>query len=210
MVGMPMSQVENSPQAVWDALQAGNERFVMHQEERPHQDSTRRIALRAGQSPRAVVLSCSDSRVPVEFIFDVGLGDLFVIRTAGQIIDQAVLGSLEFAIEALEVNLVVVMGHESCGAVKATASALEGGGVPQGFQRVLVEKVAPSILEARAAGCNDIVDFERQNVTATVNQLLTRVPQLRERLDDGRVGVVGLRYRLSDGGTDTVVTRGVE
>lgn len=205
-----MSQVEKNPQAVWEALQAGNERFVTHKEERPNQDSTRRVALRTGQSPRAVVLSCSDSRVPVELVFDVGLGDLFVIRTAGQIIDQAVLGSLEFAVEALDVDLVVVMGHESCGAVKATASALEGHAIPSGFQRVLVEKVAPSILEARAQGMSDIVDYERQNVTETVNQLMSRVPQLRERLDDGRIGAVGLRYRLSDGYAETVVTHGVE
>ncbi len=205
-----MRQVEKNPQAVWDALKAGNERFVLHQEERPNQDSMRRLALRTGQNPRAVVLACSDSRVPVELVFDVGLGDLFVIRTAGQIIDQAVLGSLEFAVEALEVDLVVVMGHESCGAVKATAEALYGGQIPSGFQRVLVEKVAPSILEARAQGYDDIADYERQNVTATVNQLLTRVPELRRRLSDGSVGVAGLRYRLSDGGTETVVTHGVK
>ncbi len=204
-----MSEVEKNPQAVWDALRAGNDRFVLYKEERPHQDSTRRLAMRSGQQPRAVVLSCSDSRVPVELIFDVGLGDLFVIRTAGQIIDQAVLGSLEFAIEALEVDLVVVMGHESCGAVKATAAALYGGTVPQGFQRVLVEKVTPSILEARSRGLNSITDYERQNVIATAEQLMTRVPQLRERLRDRRIGLAGLRYRLSDGKVENVSLHGL-
>lgn len=207
---MPLRDVEQTPQAVWDALQEGNQRFVNFQVTRPNQDMSRRYELRSGQNPRALVLSCSDSRVPVEMVFDVGLGDLFVVRTAGQITDLAVLSSVEYAIEALNVKLVVVMGHESCGAVKATTEALEGGEIPGGLQRVLVEKVSPSIMVAKAKGKTDVVDFEREHVMETVDQVLDRSPVMQERMNTGEVGIVGLRYRLSDSTTETVVTRGVE
>lgn len=207
---MPMRDVERTPQAVWNALQEGNQRFVNYQTKHPNQDSSRRYELRTGQSPRALVLSCSDSRVPVEMIFDVGLGDLFVVRTAGEILDLAVLSSLEFAIETLQVPLVVVMGHESCGAVKATAEALAGGEIPGGLQRVMVEKVSPSILVAKSKGKTDIADFEREHVVETVDQVIDRSPVMQARMASGDVGIVGLRYRLSDTCTETVTTRGVE
>lgn len=207
---MPLRDVEQTPQAVWNALQEGNKRFVNFQVTRPNQDVSRRYELRSGQNPRALVLSCSDSRVPVEMVFDVGLGDLFVVRTAGQITDLAVLSSLEYAIEALNVKLVVVMGHESCGAVKATTEALEGGEIPGGLQRVLVEKVAPSIMVAKRKGKTDVADFEREHVMETVAQVLDRSPVMQARMDSGEVGIVGLRYRLSDSTTETVITRGVE
>lgn len=207
---MPMRDVERTPQAVWNALQEGNQRFVNYQTMHPNQDSSRRYELRTGQSPRALVLSCSDSRVPVEMIFDVGLGDLFVVRTAGEILDLAVLSSLEFAIETLQVPLVVVMGHESCGAVKATAEALAGGEIPGGLQRVMVEKVSPSILVAKSKGKTDIADFEREHVVETVDQVIDRSPVMQARMASGDVGIVGLRYRLSDTCTETVTTRGVE
>lgn len=207
---MPLKDVAKQPQAVWDALRAGNQRFVSQRQERPNQDIVRRHELRRGQHPRAAVLSCSDSRVPVELIFDVGLGDLFVVRTAGEILDPSVLGSLEYAIKSLGVELVIVMGHESCGAVAATAEALAGGKIPNGLERVLIEKVAPSILEAKARGNTTMPDFERQHVIETVVQITHRVGALQAGLDDGTVGIVGLRYLLSDGSTEKVIAQGVE
>ena len=209
-MGMPMKNVANQPQAVWEALKAGNERFVSAQLERPNQDVIRRAELRAGQNPRAVVLSWSDSRVPVELIFDVGLGDLFVVRTAGEILDPAVLASIEYAIKSLGVELVVVMGHESCGAVAATNEALTGGKIPNGLERILIEKVAPSILEARARGMNTIPAYERQHVIEIVEQIKHRLSALQTRIDDGRCGIVGLRYLLSTGQTQLVTADGVE
>lgn len=206
---MPLRNVERTPAAVWEALKSGNERFMNYTEDRPHVDGPRRRELREGQKPAAVVISCSDSRVPVEIIFDVGLGDLFVVRTAGEILDQGVFASIEYAIEALEVPLVVVMGHESCGAVRATAEALDGGHIPGGYQRVMIEKVAPSILEARGLGMKTIEEFESHHVVATVEQILTRSPEISERVESGKVGIVGLRYRLSDGLTKPVITRNV-
>lgn len=207
---MPLKDVPQEPQAVWDALQAGNQRFVLQKQERPNQDIVRRAELRTGQSPRAVVLACSDSRVPVELIFDVGLGDLFVVRTAGEIIDAGVLASIEYAIKSLGVELVVVMGHESCGAVAATAEALSGGSIPNGLERILVEKVAPSILVARSRQLNTSDDFERQHVIETVVQIKHRLAPLRSRIADGRCGIVGVRYKLSDGSVEHVFSDGVE
>ncbi|ALC06771.1 Carbonic anhydrase 2 [Corynebacterium deserti GIMN1.010] len=206
---MPLRNVERTPAAVWNALSVGNERFMNFNEDRPNQDAPRRRELRAGQRPAAVVISCSDSRVPVELIFDVGLGDLFVVRTAGEILDQAVFASIEYAIESIGVPLVIVMGHESCGAVAATANALEGGEIPGGYQRVLIEKVAPSILEAKAEGLDTIKDFEEHHVVATVNQILSRSPEIKREVDAGTVGIIGLRYRLSDGRTEPVISKNV-
>lgn len=206
---MPLRNVERTPPAVWTALAAGNERFMNFNEDRPNQDAPRRRELRDGQKPAAVVISCSDSRVPVELIFDVGLGDLFVVRTAGEILDQAVFASIEYAIESIGVPLVIVMGHESCGAVAATASALDGGAIPGGYQRVLVEKVAPSILEAKADGKTSIEDFEKHHVVATVNQILSRSPEIHDKVNAGKVGIIGLRYQLSDGKTMPVISRNV-
>lgn len=206
---MPLQNIERTPSAVWAALAEGNERFVHFNEDRPHQDAPRRSQLRNGQKPAAVVISCSDSRVPVELIFDVGLGDLFVVRTAGEILDQAVLASIEYATESIGVPLVVVMGHESCGAVAATAAALEGGELPGGYQRVLVEKVAPSILEAKAEGLSSIKEFEEHHVVATVDQLLSRSPEIHQKVQTGELGVIGLRYRLSDGATEPVISKNV-
>lgn len=175
----------------------------------PNQDPSRREKLTAGQNPAVVVLSCSDSRVPVEIIFDQGLGDIFVIRTAGHITDLSVLASLEFAVDSLGVNLVVVLGHESCGAVKAAHAALDGGDLPGGFQRVLVEKVTPSLLAARKDGQNTSDELERRHVREIVNHIIDRSPEIKTRLAEGTVGVAGMRYHLGDGRAEVVVTKGV-
>ena len=115
---MPLSNVAHEPQAVWEALQAGNQRVI---------DGTimdlnkiyEREGLTKGQDPRVVVISCSDSRAPIEHVFNIGFGDAFVIRTAGHILDASVLASLDYALDHLHPNLLVVLGHQSCGAVAA-------------------------------------------------------------------------------------------
>lgn len=175
----------------------------------PNRSVARREKLTAGQHPGAVVLACSDSRVPVEIIFDQGIGDLFVIRTAGQITDLSVLASLEYAVVSLGVPLVVVLGHEKCGAVGAAHSALDGGDLPSGFQRVLIEKVTPSLLAARKDGQEGREPFERRHVAEIVEHIIDRSPEIQDRLEAGTVGVVGLRYRMSDGRAETLVTKGV-
>ena len=165
----------------------------------PNQDPSRREKLTAGQNPAVVVLSCSDSRVPVEIIFDQGLGDLFVIRTAGHIIDTAVLGSIEYAVHVLDTPLIVVLGHDSCGAVKATTDALETGEIPPGFLRDVVEKVSPSILNGRREGLSTTDDFEARHVLETGELLKQRSKIISDRVDEGRLAIVGVTYKLSDG-----------
>lgn len=204
MDGMP-----RTPETVWKQLLEGNRRFMAGHSAHPNQDPSRRERLTAGQNPAIVVLSCSDSRVPVEIIFDQGLGDIFVIRTAGHITDLSVLASLEFAVDSLGVNLVVVLGHESCGAVKAAHAALDGGDLPGGFQRVLVEKVTPSLLAARKDGQNTSDELERRHVREIVNHIIDRSPEIKTRLAEGTVGVAGMRYHLGDGRAEVVVTKGV-
>ncbi|ERS42197.1 carbonic anhydrase [Corynebacterium pseudodiphtheriticum] len=204
-----MQNVAKTPQAVWEALREGNERFIANRSERPNQDPEYRSLLSVGQSPRVVIFSCSDSRVPVEMVFDLGLGDAFVIRTAGQIIDSSIIASVEYAIEKFDVNLLVVMGHESCGAVRATMEFAEGGSAPNGFQRTIVERVLMSVTEANKRGMVTREDVERQHITETVYQLMARAPGLGQGLIRQSMGIVGLRYNLSEGRVEPVVLNGV-
>lgn len=199
-----------TPQEAWEALRRGNLRYAAEDSFHPRQDQRRRQHVQAGQRPHAVVLACSDSRAPVEILFDQGLGDVFVIRTAGEITDLSVLASLEFAVDSLEVPLVVVLGHEKCGAVAAASAALENGDMPSGFQRVLIEKVTPSLLSARKLGLSSTEDFERNHVREIANHIVDRSPEVQQSIQDGRCAVVGLRYRLSDGLAEPLVSYGLE
>lgn len=199
-----------TPEQAWEALRTGNERFMQGKSDHPNQDFSRRHTLTQGQRPHAAVLACSDSRVPVEIVFDQGLGDLFVIRTAGEITDLSVLASLEFAVDGLGVPLVVVLGHENCGAVKAAQTALDGGDLPDGFQRVLVEKVTPSLLSARKQGMEGSSDFEKNHVREIADHIVDRSPEIQQRVKDGRCAVVGLRYCLSDGHAEPLIGIGLD
>lgn len=149
-------RVDSKPVSVKEArerLVAGNERYVAGEPAHPDQSLARRKKLGDGQKPFAAVLSCADSRVPPEIVFDQGLGDLFVVRSAGQVLDRAVLGSLQFGVGELGVPLLVVLGHTECGAVKATVEAIEKKAQPSGTDiDALVEWVAGSVQEAEEAG----------------------------------------------------------
>jgi carbonic anhydrase len=188
-----------NPATAWKALKEGNERFVAGRPEHPSQGVDRRASLTAGQNPIAAVFGCADSRVPAELVFDQGLGDIFVVRTAGQAIDSAVLGSLEYAVMVLKVPLVVVLGHGSCGAVKATVAAVEDGAVPGGFVRDVVERVAPSILMGRRDGLTRIDEFEERHVRETVAQLAARSTAISEQVASGSLAIAGAIYQLADG-----------
>ena len=188
-----------SPVTAWKALKEGNERFVTGKPQHPSQSVAHRAQLAAGQKPTAVVFGCADSRVAAELIFDQGLGDMFVVRTAGQSIDSAVLGSIEFAVTVLNVPLIVVLGHDSCGAVKAALSALDEGVIPGGFVRDVVERVAPSILLGRRDGLSRVDEFEERHVRETVAQLLERSTAIAQRVAARTLAVAGLTYHLADG-----------
>jgi carbonic anhydrase len=195
-----MSAMPNtSPLTAWKALKEGNERFVAGKPEHPSQSIEDRARLAAGQKPTAVVFGCADSRVAAEIIFDQGLGDMFVVRTAGHVVDSAVLGSIEYAVSILDVPLVVVLGHDSCGAVQAALSALDDGVMPGGYVRDVVERVTPSILMGRHAGLTRVDEFETRHVNETVVQLRTRSATIAQRIAEGSLAIVGLTYHLADG-----------
>ena len=188
-----------NPVTAWKALQEGNERFVAGAAEHPDQSVEHRARLTAGQHPFAAVLGCSDSRAPVELLFDQGLGDLFVVRTAGQVLDAAVLGSLEFGVGVLGVPLIVVLGHRSCGAIKATLATVDGGDMPGGYVRDLVERVTPSVLVGRRDGLTTPEEFEARHATETAAQLLARSATIADGVAAGTLAIVGATYELADG-----------
>jgi carbonic anhydrase len=188
-----------NPVAAWKALKEGNERFVAGKPQHPSQSVEHRASLAAGQSPTAVVFGCGDSRVAAEIIFDQGLGDTFVVRTAGHVIDSAVLGSIEYAVSVLNVPLIVVLGHDSCGAVKATLAAIDDGAVPGGYVRDLVERVTPSILLGRRDGLTSVDEFEARHVRETAAQLLVRSTAIADRVAAGTLAIACVTYRLAEG-----------
>jgi carbonic anhydrase len=188
-----------NPATAWKALKEGNERFVAGRPAHPSQSVDHRASLAAGQKPTAVVFGCADSRVAAEIIFDQGLGDMFVVRTAGHVLDSAVLGSIEYAVTVLDVPLIVILGHDSCGAVQATLNALDDGSIPRGYVRDIVERVTPSILSGRREGLTQVDEFEAHHVRETAAQLLSRSTAILERIPTGDVAIVGLTYHLADG-----------
>lgn len=194
----------------FDLLLDGNKRFVSGAPQHPNQDAARRAEIAPSQKPFAVLFGCSDSRLAAEIIFDRGLGDLFVVRTAGHVVGSEVLGSVEFGVSVLDAPLVVVLGHDSCGAVTAACSALENGQTPGGFVRDVVERVTPSVFAARAAGDTSVEAALDEHIRRTVDLLLERSRDLAERVESGRAAVVGLCYRLVDGSARIVAARGLD
>ncbi|TQK29148.1 carbonic anhydrase [Arthrobacter sp. SLBN-53] len=189
----------SNPISAWKALKEGNERFVAGRPEHPSQGIEDRARLTEAQTPTAVLFGCGDSRVAAELIFDQGLGDMFVVRTAGHVIDTAVLGSIEYAVAVLNVPLIAVLGHDSCGAVKATLNALDAGEIPGGYIRDIVERVMPSILAGRRDGLGRVDEFEARHVEETAAQLMARSTVIADRVRSGTLAIVGLTYHLSDG-----------
>ncbi|MFI9272176.1 carbonic anhydrase [Kitasatospora sp. NPDC052896] len=198
-----------SPAEAFEMLLAGNLRFVAGLPQHPNQDAARRTETAPGQSPFAVLFGCSDSRLAAEIIFDRGLGDMFVVRTAGHVVGTEVLGSIEYGVSVLECPLVVVLGHDSCGAIAAARAAADGGRTPGGFVRDVVERVTPSVLAARAAGRDEPEEILHEHIRSTVDLLLDRSRILAERVAAGRLAVAGLSYRLADGSAHLVAARGL-
>ncbi len=187
-----------SPEAVLKALLTGNERFVAGTATRPHAGYVRRSELVKGQHPVAAVLGCADSRVAPELLFDQGLGDLFVVRVAGNVAEPGVIGSVEYAAEHLGTPLVVVLGHEGCGAVKST---LDGAG-EDGNLGSLVKDIRPAVAQAcrsTSAGCDAVHEGVHLNARAQARNLLERSPVLRALVEAGRVRVVVATYDLASG-----------
>lgn len=186
-----------TPDASLKMLQDGNARFVSGALQHPHQDAARRGDVASGQRPFAVILACADSRVAPEVVFDEGLGDLFVIRVAGNIADDAVLGSIEYAVEHLGSPLVVVMGHERCGAVTAAVDAVKTGAPPPGHLSALVDPIRPAVTSQKPG--EDLLD---RAIVANVAEQVAKVSadeELAAAIKSGKLKVVGGRYDLDTG-----------
>jgi carbonic anhydrase len=189
-----------------DRLREGNQRFVAHRMAASALSSpARRAALVERQEPFAVILGCSDSRVPAELVFDQGLGDLFVIRVAGNIVAPSLVGSVEFAASRFGTRLVVVLGHTQCGAVLATIEELTGGATSQSRNlRSIVDRVRPSV-EPLLAGRGDldpdalVREAVRANVRASVDHLLHGSVLLESLVRESGLVVVGAEYSLETG-----------
>ncbi|MET7968672.1 carbonic anhydrase [Micromonospora sp. NPDC005305] len=188
-----------TPEQALAELYAGNHRFVTGDPRHPNQDAGHRAAVADGQHPFAVIVGCSDSRLAAEIIFDRGLGDLFVVRTAGHTAGPEVLGSVEYAVTVLGTPLVVVLGHDSCGAVQAAREAVRTGTSPSGHLGAVVDAVAPSLLRAGREGVEDLDGIVDIHIAQTVEALLARSAVLADEVVAGRCAVVGLSYRLSAG-----------
>ena len=194
-----MTDATLTPREAFSQLLEGNQRFAEDRPTKTDLDRGRRAELADGQHPFAVVFGCGDSRVAAELVFDQGLGRLFVVRTAGHVVDAGVLGSVEFGVDLLDIPLVVVLGHESCGAVTAGVNAFETGTMPPGYLRDIVEHLAPSLFVAQRAGDTSVPSVVSENVRQTVRLLVERSPVVAQAVAAGRCAVVGLVYGLVEG-----------
>ncbi len=199
-----------TPQQAWDALVAGNRRFIDGGPQHPRQDVERRNELTNGQVPDAALFGCSDSRLAAEIIFDAGLGDLFIARNMGHVVAESITASMEYAVANLGVAVIVVLAHDSCGAVAAAIGQMEQEptAVPIAVQNTLAP-ILPSVQELWLREHRDTpyVDISaidadavgRVHLAATVNQLLRSSRIISDAVAAGRLGIVGCQYQLSEG-----------
>jgi carbonic anhydrase len=200
-----------SPSKVWLEMQRGNERFVNGEPRHPRQDVEQRHRSVGGQTPRAALFGCSDSRLAAEIIFDKGLGDLFVVRNAGQVISDSVLGSLEYAVAVLGVPLIIVLGHDECGAVQA---AIDSTGVDAPLLPVHIQGIINKIVPAvHAVGDGspvtdgrmlnpaaiDALEVGKLHLRDTVRELLESSEMISDAVAEGKLAIVGANYRLAEG-----------
>ena len=182
----------------------GNQRFVNGEPSHPRQDVEHREQLIGHQAPQAALFGCSDSRLAAEIIFDKGLGDLFVVRNAGQIISDSVIGSLEYAVAVLHVPLIVVLGHDECGAVAAAIDSQSPDAVPLPSNiHGLIEKIIPAVRRVKVAraetGRPDATEVGREHLRDTVTELLESSELITDAIAAGTLAIVGANYRLLEG-----------
>ncbi|MCE0508420.1 MULTISPECIES: carbonic anhydrase [Microbacterium] len=206
-----------TPSAAWQQMLDGNRRFVADEPRHPNQDVVRRKDLAAAQHPVATLFGCSDSRLAAEIIFDLGLGDLFVVRNAGQVMGESIVASLEYAVAVLEVPLIVVLAHDSCGAVRAAidGTAIDAAPLPPHIWK-LVAPIVPAARKVLAeSGGGTVADIDselvgREHLRNTVNDLLQSSEIISNAVAEGRLGLVGANYRLAEGTATPVITVGID
>ncbi len=206
-----------TPKQAWQSMLEGNENFVAGTPRHPNQDGARRAEVAVAQTPMAALFGCADSRLAAEIIFDKGLGDLFVVRNAGQVISESAIGSLEYAVELLNVPLIVILAHDECGAVRAAidGSALDAQPLPVHIWRLIAPIVPAARLVLAETGGSSIADIDpelvgREHLRQTVAALLHSSELISEAVAEGRLGIVGANYRLGEGNVDPVITVGID
>jgi carbonic anhydrase len=198
----------NTPAEAWNALVEGNRRFVAGEPRHPHQDTALREKLADGQRPTVALFGCSDSRLAAEIIFDLGLGDAFVIRNAGQVASDSAIGSIEYAVGVLEVPLILVLGHDNCGAVRAAIDS-QGADAAELTPHItrLIEPIVPAVRRVARARRDEALDTAsidasevgREHLRDTITDLLTGSELISRKVVDGSLGIVGANYRLHEG-----------
>jgi carbonic anhydrase len=203
------------PGTTWATLQAGNSRFVGGVPQHPNQNASRRSEVAWAQTPMATLFGCSDSRLAAEIIFDLGLGDLFVVRNMGHIMSPSVLASLEYAVEFLHVPLIVVLAHDSCGAVTAAiqAARTDPPALPAAIDVALQQIVASAKRMKEDAGLPPESDPDphavgRAHLHATVSALLTESELISQKIADRSLAIIGATYTLKDGAVSADVIVG--
>lgn len=206
-----------TPATVWSQMKDGNARFVAGAPRHPRQDVERRHELAAAQTPRAALFGCADSRLAAEIIFDQGLGDLFVVRNAGQVASDSAIASLEYAVASLDVSLIIVLAHDECGAVRAAidSTSLDSPELPSHIWR-LIAKIVPAartVLRASDAIDPRLLDAEevgREHLHNTIDDLMASSRLISDAVTEGRLGIVGANYRLNEGTAVPHVLVGVD
>ena len=191
-----------TPAKAWQEMLRGNERFVAGAPRHPRQDVERREELAFSQSPHAALFGCSDSRLAAEIIFDKGIGDLFVVRNAGQVISDSVIGSLEYAVSVLGVPLIVVLGHDACGAVAAAMDSVKPNATPlPPHIASLTAKIVPAVrrVSVISNGAPDPLDVGREHLRDTIAELLAGSELISDAIAAGTLAVVGANYKLLEG-----------
>jgi carbonic anhydrase len=192
-----------TPAEALERLIAGNRRFALGEPSQADVSAARRAELAGGQRPFAAIVSCSDSRVPPEIVFDQGLGDLFVCRLAGNIVDVGTAGSVEYAVGVLGVSYIFVLGHESCGAVKAAVDVTANGQPISPNIDVLVNAIRASVEAARDEPGDLLTNAIRENVRTGIRRLMSE-PDIAPFLAEGRVGIGGGVLNLTSGAIDLI------
>jgi carbonic anhydrase len=185
-------------EAALQKLKEGNERYVLDHVEHPHEGAQRRVDLSGAQHPFAIILGCADSRVVPELIFDQGVGDLFVLRVAGNVADDAVIASIEYAVEHLGTRLVVVLGHEKCGAVMAAINHA----FSEGKLNSLISYIEPAVKVGQVSGGNIVSNTVKAHVNLMVQAIQSTDPILSHEVQSGTMKVVPAYYRLATGQVD--------
>ena len=192
-----------TPDQALAALKEGNDNFITDAPFRGVQGRERRVEIVRGQAPLAVLVSCSDSRVPPELLFGRGLGELFIVRNAGNTVDTTALGSIQYAVAELGVPLVLVLGHERCGAVDAAVKVVKDNATFPGAIGQMIEPILPAVIKAQAQSGDLLDNAVRENVRRVVSRLRSATePLLLEPQRAGKLRIVGARYDLEDGDVD--------